>query len=37
MGVDWKQPGWGNCRIEENELVKKRYLQGLSNRKYVHL
>jgi len=36
-GKDWKLPEWGNCRIEENEQVRKRYVEELSKEKYVHL
>ncbi len=35
-GKDWKQPEWGNCRIEENEDVKKRYVEELSKNKFIH-
>ncbi|MCK5150143.1 hypothetical protein KAJ87_04425 [Candidatus Pacearchaeota archaeon] len=36
-GKDWKLPEWGNCRIEENEKVKKRYIKEVSKSKYIHL
>lgn len=30
-------PGtWGNCRIEENEIVKKNLIRELKNPKYIH-
>jgi len=35
-GIDWKQPEWGNCRIEENEIVKKNYARELNNPIYLH-
>ncbi len=35
--IDWKQPEWGNGRIEENEFVKNSYLKELSDKRYVHL
>ena len=34
---DWKQPEWGNCRIEENEIVLKNYLHELKKARYIHL
>lgn len=34
--VDWKQPEWGDCRIEDNEMVKSNYIQELSKDKYLH-
>ena len=34
--IDWKQPEWGNCRIEENEEVSKRYIKELKKSKYIH-
>jgi len=30
----WKK--WGDCRIEENEIVKKKYIKELSKKKYIH-
>ncbi len=35
-GKDWKQPEWGNCRIEENVYVQEKYLQELSRSEYIH-
>lgn len=35
-GKDWKTPRWMNCRIEENEYVRKRYLKELSNPRFIH-
>lgn len=35
-GIDWKQPEWGDCRIEKNEIVRKKYIKELSNRRYIH-
>ena len=35
--IDWKQSEWGNCRIEENEEVRKRYVKELCNEKYIHM
>lgn len=35
-GKDWKQPEWLNGRIEENEEVRKRYVQELSKNKFIH-
>lgn len=35
-GKDWKQPKWENCRIEENEFVRKKYVSELSKKKYIH-
>ncbi|MBT3397918.1 hypothetical protein HOA55_04935 [archaeon] len=33
----WGSPGtWGNCRIEENEIVRKKFVKELSNPVYVH-
>lgn len=33
----WGSPGtWGNCRIEENEFVRKKYVKELSNSKFIH-
>jgi hypothetical protein len=33
----WGSPGtWGNCRIEENEEVRKRYVKELSKPIYIH-
>lgn len=33
----WGSPGtWGNCRIEENEEVRKRYVKEMKNKVYVH-
>jgi len=34
---DWKQPEWGNCRIEENKIVRKKYVQELKKPIYEHL
>lgn len=34
--IDWKTPEWGNCRIEENEVVKKMYIKELSKACYIH-
>lgn len=34
--IDWKQPEWGNCRIEENEIVRQKYIKELSKKKYIH-
>jgi hypothetical protein len=33
---DWKHPEWLNGRIEENELVRKKYVGELSKAKYIH-
>ena len=33
---DWKTPRWMNCRIEENEFVRKKYVKELSNPIYIH-
>lgn len=35
-GKDWKQPEWGNCRINENEFVRKKYVKELQKKKYIH-
>src|SRR3989338_6922890 len=35
-GIDWKNPGWGNCRIEENKVVKSKYYLELKDKKYVN-
>ena len=35
-GKDWKQPEWGNCRIEENKFIRKSYVKELSNKRYIH-
>lgn len=35
--TDWKQPEWGNCRIEDNEVVRINYVKELSDRRYFHL
>ncbi len=33
----WGSPGtWGNCRIENNEIVRKNYVKELSKPIYVH-
>jgi hypothetical protein len=33
----WGSPGtWGNCRIEENEIVRKHYVTELKNPRYIH-
>ena len=33
----WGSPGtWGNCRIEENEVVKENFIKELKNPKYIH-
>ena len=33
----WGSPGtWGNCRIEENEEVRKRYVKELNKSIYIH-
>lgn len=33
----WGSPGtWGNCRIEENEFVRNKYIKELSNSVYIH-
>jgi len=33
----WGSPGtWGNCRIEENEIVRKRFVEELKKEKYLH-
>jgi len=33
----WGSPGtWGNCRIEENKVVKKNYINEMSNERYIH-
>jgi len=33
----WGSPGtWGNCRIEENEIVKKKFVEELKNPVYIH-
>lgn len=36
-GKDWKQPEWLNGRIEENEEVRRRYVEELKNPRYIHL
>lgn len=34
----WGSPGtWGNCRIEENEVVRKKFVKELKNPRYIHL
>jgi len=33
---DWKQPEWGNCRIEENEVISKKYAEEMKNKRYLH-
>ncbi len=35
--IDWKSPEWGNGRIEENEFVRKKYIQELKKPKYLNL
>ncbi len=35
-GVDYKTPEWGNCRIETNEVVRKRLVKELSNSVYIN-
>ena len=35
-GVDWNQPEWGNCRIEENDYVRKRFVKELSKECYIN-
>jgi len=35
-GKDWKTPRWMNCRIEENEFVRKKYIQELKNDRFIH-
>ena len=35
-GKDWKQPGWLNGRIHENETVRKNFVKELSKPKYLH-
>jgi hypothetical protein len=33
----WGSPGtWGNCRIEDNEEVRKRFVKELRDSKYIH-
>lgn len=33
----WGSPGtWGNCRIENNEIVRKNYIKELSKPCYIH-
>jgi hypothetical protein len=33
----WGSPGtWGNCRIEENEIVRKNFIKELSKKRYIH-
>jgi len=33
----WGSPGtWGNCRIEENKVVKEKFIDELKNPKYIH-
>ena len=33
----WGSPGtWGNCRIEENEVVRKNFVKELKKKKYIH-
>lgn len=32
--VDWKQPEWGNCRIEENEFVRNEYIKEMSHKRF---
>ncbi|MEK6858275.1 MAG: hypothetical protein AABX39_06835, partial [Nanoarchaeota archaeon] len=34
--IDWKTPEWGNCRIEENEIVKEKYIEELNRTCYLH-
>ncbi len=34
--IDWKQPEWGNCRIEENDFVRKKLIEELSKECYIH-
>ena len=34
--IDWKTPEWGNCRIEDNEIVRKNYVKELSKPYYIH-
>ncbi|MBI2630398.1 hypothetical protein HYW76_04830 [Candidatus Pacearchaeota archaeon] len=36
-GKDWKMPEWGNCRIEENEFVRKKYVKEMADKRYIHL
>ena len=33
---DWKQPEWGNGRIEENKEVMEMYLKEMSKKRYIH-
>ena len=33
---DWKQPEWKNGRIQENEYVRKKFVDELKNKKYIH-
>ena len=35
-GKDWKQPEWKNGRIEENQIVMKKYFEELSKEVYIH-
>lgn len=35
-GKDWKKPEWGNCRIEENEFVRKNYVKEIQKKGYIH-
>lgn len=33
----WGSPGtWGNCRIEENEIVRRKFIEELKNPRYIH-
>ena len=34
--IDWKQSEWGNCRIEENNIISQNYAQEMENPKYLH-
>ena len=33
---DWKQPEWGNGRIQENKYVNKKLVDELKDKRYIH-
>jgi hypothetical protein len=35
-GKDWKSPDWKNARIEENEEIRKKYIEELNNQIYIN-
>ncbi|MFH1430848.1 MAG: glycosyl hydrolase [Nanoarchaeota archaeon] len=35
-GVDWKQPEWGNSRIDNKKEVMEKYIKELSKLIYIH-